>query len=54
VVIGGLATSTLFTLLALPVWYTALEDAGAALLRALPRRTSGQRSKQPAGSVLSN
>ena len=28
-VIGGLATSTLFTLLALPVWYTTIEDLGA-------------------------
>ncbi len=31
VVMGGLASSTIFTLLALPVWYSLLEDAGAAL-----------------------
>ena len=53
VVIGGLATSTIFTLLALPVWYTALEDIGAAVLRALPIRTSRNRKEQPNGSVLS-
>ena len=38
VVIGGLATSTIFTLLALPVWYTTLEDLGSVLWRAMPRR----------------
>jgi len=53
VVIGGLATSTFFTLLALPVWYTTLEDVGAAFLRALPIRTSKDRVKQPEGGVLS-
>jgi HAE1 family hydrophobic/amphiphilic exporter-1 len=52
-VIGGLATSTIFTLLALPVWYTALEDIGAAALRALPIRSPGRRPKQPEGGVLS-
>ena len=43
VVIGGLATSTVFTLLALPVWYTTLEDVGSAVLRAMPfrRHTTG-------------
>jgi HAE1 family hydrophobic/amphiphilic exporter-1 len=53
-VIGGLATSTFFTLLALPVWYTALEDIGAAVLRALPIRIGGRRAKSPGGSVLSS
>jgi HAE1 family hydrophobic/amphiphilic exporter-1 len=53
-VVGGLATSTIFTLLALPVWYTALEDIGIAFLRALPKRSSDPISKQPAGSVLSS
>ncbi|MEM6455850.1 MAG: efflux RND transporter permease subunit, partial [Acidobacteriota bacterium] len=38
-VIGGLATSTLFTLIGLPVWYVTLEDLGQGFLRALPRRT---------------
>ena len=37
VVIGGLTTSTLFTLLALPVWYTAVEDVGSVLARLAPR-----------------
>jgi HAE1 family hydrophobic/amphiphilic exporter-1 len=54
VVIGGLATSTLFTLLALPVWYTTLEDVGAAVLRALPTRVSDRRLSLPKGSVLAN
>jgi len=36
-VIGGLATSTIFTLLALPVWYTTLEDLGSVVSRAFPR-----------------
>jgi HAE1 family hydrophobic/amphiphilic exporter-1 len=40
-VMGGLATSTLFTLVALPVWYTAVEDLGSALLRLLPRPAAG-------------
>ncbi len=35
--IGGLATSTLFTLIALPVWYTGVEDVGSVVRRALPR-----------------
>ncbi len=54
VVIGGLATSTIFTLLALPVWYTTLEDVGAAALAALPRWRGGKSSKAPRGSVLAN
>jgi HAE1 family hydrophobic/amphiphilic exporter-1 len=37
-VIGGLSTSTVFTLVGLPVWYTTLEDLGRALARALPKR----------------
>ncbi len=51
VVIGGLATSTIFTLLALPVWYTTLEDVGAAVLAALPRRRGGQPVQIPASGV---
>ena len=55
VVIGGLATSTFFTLLALPVWYTTLEDVGAAILSSLPRRSSGgRRATVPKGGVLSD
>jgi HAE1 family hydrophobic/amphiphilic exporter-1 len=55
VVIGGLATSTIFTLLALPVWYTTLEDVGAAILSSLPRRSSGgRRATPPKGGVLAD
>lgn len=36
-VIGGLATSTIFTLLALPVWYTLVEDVAEILRQLLPR-----------------
>ena len=53
-VIGGLATSTFFTLLALPVWYTTLEDVGAAILSALPRRSSDRRATAPKGGVLAD
>ena len=52
VVIGGLATSTIFTLLALPVWYTTLEDVGAAIRRALPTRApGGDRIRLPKATV---
>jgi len=37
-VIGGLATSTVFTLVGLPVWYATIEDLGAFLRRLLPAR----------------
>jgi HAE1 family hydrophobic/amphiphilic exporter-1 len=51
-VIGGLATSTLFTLVALPVWYTTVEDLGALLLRLLPHRTGrAARFRLPGGAV---
>jgi len=36
-VMGGLTTSTLFTLLGLPVWYSVVEDLGAIMARLLPR-----------------
>lgn len=38
-VIGGLSTSTVFTLLGLPVWVCTVEDLQAFLLRLLPRLT---------------
>ena len=42
--IGGLISSTVFTLIALPVWYTAVEDFSAILLGLFPtgmrRRTA--------------
>ena len=34
--IGGLISSTIFTLIALPVWYTAVEDLFAIILGMLP------------------
>jgi HAE1 family hydrophobic/amphiphilic exporter-1 len=50
-VIGGLITSTLFTLVALPVWYTAVEDLGAFMLQILPRRTGrAARLRFPGGA----
>ena len=52
VVIGGLATSTIFTLLALPVWYTTLEDVGSVLARALPRWSGGRHANLPRTGVL--
>lgn len=52
VVIGGLATSTLFTLVALPVWYTTVEDVGSLVARLLPQRASGGRVPWPRGGVL--
>ena len=36
--IFGLISSTVFTLIGLPVWYCAVEDAGAMLAGLLPRR----------------
>ena len=39
-VIGGLTTSTLFTLVGLPVWYSTLEDLGKVLGQALPQRVA--------------
>jgi hypothetical protein len=35
--IGGLVSSTVFTLVALPVWYTTVEDLGSVAWRCLPR-----------------
>ena len=52
VVIGGLATSTIFTLLALPVWYTTLEDVGAAVRAALPKRVGRQATDAGVGGAL--
>ena len=52
VVIGGLTTSTLFTLLALPVWYTTVEDVGSVLGRLLPRSSGRRANHWPQGGVL--
>ena len=51
VVIGGLASSTFFTLLALPVWYTTVEDIGSVFYRSLPRRRSRSREEEAAAVV---
>jgi len=53
-VIGGLATSTLFTLLALPAWYTTLEDFGGLLTRLLPRPVAGALRRRSARGVLAD
>ncbi len=50
-VIGGLATSTVFTLVGLPVWYTTLEDAGRVFLRALPKRQQDSAATELAGET---
>jgi HAE1 family hydrophobic/amphiphilic exporter-1 len=48
VVIGGLSTSTLFTLIGLPVWYSSLEDFFAFVGRMLPKRAEGgEESRRP-------
>lgn len=52
VVIGGLTTSTLFTLVALPVWYTTVEDVGTILARMIPRLERKGRTPWPRGGVL--
>jgi HAE1 family hydrophobic/amphiphilic exporter-1 len=51
-VIGGLATSTVFTLLALPVWYTTVEDFGSLLARLFPRLRRRGRPALPRDAVL--
>lgn len=49
--IGGLASSTVFTLVALPVWYTAIEDSGALLAGLLPRPRGEGRARTPRGTM---
>jgi hypothetical protein len=52
-VMGGLATSTLFTLIALPVWYSTVEDVGSILARLFPsRRKAPSRVRFPKDGVL--
>jgi hypothetical protein len=52
--IGGLVSSTIFTLIALPVWYTTVEDVGAVALRCLPRLRIRPRdpSRAPRGVLV--
>ena len=47
-----MASSTIFTLIALPVWYTAVEDLWAVMLGLLEWRGVGRRLGFPRGSVL--
>jgi len=49
VIACGLATSTIFTLIGLPVWYTIVEDIGAMLLRLPPRWKGERRQVDPEG-----
>jgi HAE1 family hydrophobic/amphiphilic exporter-1 len=45
---GGLATSTIFTLVGLPVWYTMVEDLWSVVIRTVVPRWSGERSPRTA------
>ena len=51
-VIGGLSTSTVFTLIGLPVWYTLVEDVGAITAKALPRVSAGAGAAFPHDEVM--
>jgi HAE1 family hydrophobic/amphiphilic exporter-1 len=37
VIMGGLASSTIFTLVGLPLWYSTVEDLGAVVRKSMPR-----------------
>ena len=50
-VIGGLTTSTLFTLIGLPVWYATLEDFFGGVRRSLPQRLTGAESTPAVASA---
>ncbi len=49
--IGGLISSSIFTLLGLPVWYCAVEDFGAVMAGLLPQSIQA-RLTFPVGGVL--
>jgi hypothetical protein len=49
---GGLISSTVFTLIALPVWYTTIEDLGRLLVGLLPPRIVPARLHIPRTSVI--
>jgi HAE1 family hydrophobic/amphiphilic exporter-1 len=51
-VIGGLSTSTVFTLVGLPVWYSLVEDVGAITARGLPRVSAGAGGAFPHEEVM--
>jgi hypothetical protein len=50
--IGGLVSSTVFTLIALPVWYTAIEDLGAVFAGLLPSGLRSSKFRLPRGAML--
>ncbi len=52
--IGGLISSTVFTLIALPVWYTAVEDLSAVLLGLLPIGLSRRLARGGRRAVLAD
>jgi HAE1 family hydrophobic/amphiphilic exporter-1 len=49
---GGLISSTIFTLVALPVWYTAVEDLGAVIAGLFPAKMRSGRFGLPTGGIL--
>ena len=49
---GGLISSTIFTLVALPVWYTTIEDLGAIIVGIFPSRRGPGRLSFPSGGIL--
>jgi HAE1 family hydrophobic/amphiphilic exporter-1 len=51
-IIGGLAASTIFTLLGLPVWYTTVEDLGSLVVRLFPRWRGGRKPPPPRRGIL--
>jgi multidrug efflux pump subunit AcrB len=49
---GGLISSTIFTLIALPVWYTTIEDLGRLFVGVLPSRAVPSRLRTPRTAVM--
>ena len=52
VIAGGLASSTIFTLVGLPVWYTMVEDLWSVTVRAAVPRWKGRRPTRAGRGVL--
>jgi HAE1 family hydrophobic/amphiphilic exporter-1 len=50
--IGGLISSTIFTLIALPVWYTTIEDVASVAARTLPHWQGKRPRRVMRGGVL--
>ena len=51
VIAGGLATSTVFTLIGLPVWYTMIEDIGSMVARLVPRWKAARTKPEATGLI---